>query len=113
MTWACLDDGFHDDHRGIEAGLAAVGIYTRMTCYVSRHLLDGVLPKAVLGRLLDDGDMAPIDALMRVGLVEESDDGAAYALPDYFKHGNVPRAEVERRRRNGKRGAVKRWSKSG
>ncbi len=99
MPWGGLDDGFHEDPRALEAGLAATGLYARATCYSARHLLDGVIPRVALARLLDGGDMAPVDALLRVGLLEE--DGDAYIVVDYLK-ANKTREDIEKKRADDK-----------
>lgn len=97
MPWAALDDGFHDDPRTLQAGLAAAGLYACAMSYVARYLLDGVIPRQALLRMLEGGDMAPLDALLDVGYVVEKGDG--YLLPDYLKPGgNLPREKVEERR---------------
>ncbi len=99
MPWAALDDGFHDDPRTLKAGLTAAGLYACALSYVARYLLDGVIPRQALLRMLEGGDMAPLDALLDVGYVVETDDG--YYLPDYLKPGgNVPREKVEQRRKD-------------
>ncbi len=100
MPWAALDDGFHDDPRTLSAGLAAAGLYACAMSYVARYLLDGIIPRQALLRMLEGGDMAPLDALMRVGYVEQLDDDNYY-LPDYLKPGgNVSREQVEQRRKD-------------
>jgi hypothetical protein len=104
MTWAALDDGFHEDPRTLEAGLTAAGLYACATTYVSRHLLDGYIPRKALVRLLDDGDAAPLSALLTVGLLQE--DGDRFEVVDYLK-GNQTREVVEERRRKAKERATK------
>ena len=117
MTWACLDDGFHQDPRQLDAGIAASGLYARATCYVALYRLDGVIPRNALVRLLDDGDAAPLDALLRVGLLTETD--GSYTLADYFgkgRGGNLTREQIEKNERERKAraesAARSRWGKS-
>jgi hypothetical protein len=95
MSWAALDDGFHEDPRTVEAGLAAAGLYAFATTYCARHLTDGKITRKVLARLLDGGDMAPIDALLAVGLFRET--GGAYEVVGYLD-ANPTREIVEERR---------------
>jgi hypothetical protein len=95
MPWASLDDGFHGDPRIIEAGLAAAGLYACLTTYSARYLTDGTVPRRAATQLLDAGETAPLDALVRVGLVVATDDG--YHLPDYLK-GNWTREKTEAER---------------
>ena len=113
MPWAALDDGFHEDPRTLEAGLAAAGLYACATCYVARHLLDGRIPDKAVARMLDGGDMEPLDTLLRVGLFTKADEGG-YEVADYFK-GNQTRAVVEKRREDKKQRASNaanaRWRK--
>jgi hypothetical protein len=112
MPWAALDDGFHEDPRILDAGLAAAGLYACATTYVGRHLLDGFIPRRALVRLLEDGDAAPVSELLRVGLLVE--DGDRFEVVDYLK-GNQTREVVEERRRKSKERATKaanaRWNK--
>jgi hypothetical protein len=112
VPWAALDDGFHEDPRTLEVGLAAAGLYACATTYVARHLLDGLIPRRALARMLDGGDTAPLAALLRVGLFEEADGG--YTITDYFK-GNQTRGVVEERKRKAKvraeKGARAMWAK--
>ena len=95
MPWAGLDDGFHDDPRAVEAGLAAIGLYTCLTTYCARYLTDGRVPAKVAARFLDGGDMAPLDALLAADLVVEAD--GQYELPDYL-NANPTRAKVLQRK---------------
>ena len=104
MPWAGLDDGFHEDPRILEAGLAAAGLYACSTTYVARHLLDGFIPRKALHRLLEVGDADPLTALLEVGLLRE--DGDRFEVVDYLK-GNQTREVVEERRRKAKERARK------
>jgi hypothetical protein len=114
MTWACLDDNFHEDPRTLDAGLAAAGLYACATCYVSGQQLDGRIPFKAMARLLEDGDATPLSALLRVGLVREADDG--YVLVEYFKDGakggNRTKAEIELLKENSSKGGKARWAKT-
>jgi hypothetical protein len=115
MPWAALDDGFHEDPRTLEAGLAAVGLYACSTTYVARHLTDGVIPRKAIARMLDGGDMTPIEALLRVELLRHDTASDAYEVVDYF-NANKRRAEVERLRAaakaRAKSAARARWAKA-
>jgi hypothetical protein len=113
MPWAALDDGYHEDPRILEAGLAAAGLYACATTYIARHLTDGFITRRALHRLLDeDGDAEPLSALLRVGLLRE--DGNRFEVVDYFKDGrNKTRAEVEdlraKRKARARKAAASRW----
>lgn len=105
---ASLDDGFHDDPRTLEAGLAAAGLYACAMSYVARYLLDGVIPRQALLRMLEGGDMAPLDALVRVGYVEETDGG--YLLPDSSSPVATCRARRSKQRRKVDAERKQRWA---
>jgi hypothetical protein len=110
MSYGCLDDGWHEDPRVLDVGLTAAGLYACANCYVARHLLDGVIPKKAIERLLAGRDTEPLDALLDVGLLVESKGG--FELPDYFDNGNETREKVLKRRRDAKARkdrALNRW----
>lgn len=112
MTWAWMDDGFHENPQTLEAGLAAVGLYTCATCYCARHLTDGIIPERALLRMLDAGDMAPLNAAIAVGYLKKVDDG--YEVVDYLA-GNLTKEVVEERRtaarQRAKAAANARWNR--
>lgn len=112
MPWACLDDGFYDDPRLIDEGLATSGLYARCLSYCARFLTDGYVPRRRMGRFLDDGDTQPLETLMRVGLVTEADDDR-YCLPEFLDEhgGNRSRAQVESARKKKQAAALKRWGR--
>jgi hypothetical protein len=92
MAWAHFDDGIHGDPRIFEAGLAAAGLYLCVTTYCARYLTDGLIPKKAVGGMLENGDTAPLDALLRVGLL--IDLGDEYEAPEYLI-GNWTREKTE------------------
>jgi hypothetical protein len=104
MPWAALDDGFHEDPRILEAGLAAAGLYACATTYVARHLTDGIVPRKALVRLLEDGNDAPLSALLDAGLLREDGDG--FEVVGYLD-ANPAREVVEDRRTKAKERARK------
>ena len=112
MPWAALDDGFHEDPRVLDAGLAAAGLYACATTYVGRHLLDGFIPRKAMVRMLEDGNADPLSALLAAGLLRE--DGDRFEVVDYLK-GNQTREVVEERRAKAKARAKKaanaRWKR--
>jgi hypothetical protein len=110
MTYAGLPDEFHDDPRILEAGLAAAGLYACCTTYCGRHLTDGFVPRKAVARMLEEGDAAPLDALLRVGMMRL--DGDRYEVVDYLKI-NPSRTEVERRKAKARAASEKRWGKGG
>lgn len=99
MTWAWLDDGLHESPAITEAGLTALGLYAAATCYCARHLTDGFISRKAVRRLLDGDDWAPVEALLRVDLLEEADGG--FTVMGYLK-GNQTREVVERRKAEAK-----------
>ena len=104
MPWACLEDGFYDDPRLIDEGLAASGLYARCLSYCARFMTDGFIPRTRMGRFLNQGEMQPLETLIRVGLVEEVDEDS-YRLPEFLDEngGNRSRAQVERDRKKKRR----------
>jgi hypothetical protein len=104
--YAGLPDEFHDDPRILEAGLAAAGLYACCTTYCGRHLTDGFVPRKAVARMLEDGDAAPLDALLRVKLLRL--DGNRYEVVDYLKV-NRTREQVEEAKAKAKAAADKRW----
>ncbi|HUB72810.1 MAG TPA: hypothetical protein VL979_02085 [Solirubrobacteraceae bacterium] len=95
MPWASFDDGTHDDPRILDAGLAGAGLYLCVTCYMARHLTDGVISRKAIDKILEDGDTAPLDALLRTGLLVELGDD--YEAPEFLK-ANRSREKVEQDR---------------
>jgi hypothetical protein len=112
MPWAALDDAFHEDPRVLEAGLAAAGLYACASTYAARHLTDGYVSQKAVARMLENGDSAPLSALLRVGLMMEVHDG--YDVVDYLK-ANPTREKVEKLRRDkterARKAARARWEK--
>jgi hypothetical protein len=92
MPWASFDDGVHGDPRILDAGLAAAGLYLCVTSYMARYLTDGVITRKAIGQMLDAGDTAPLDALLRTGLLVEL--GGDYEAPEFLK-ANRSRERVE------------------
>lgn len=43
MTWFRVDDGFYDHPKVLDAGVAAIGLWTLAGAYCARHLTDGVI----------------------------------------------------------------------
>jgi hypothetical protein len=109
LPWAALDDGFHEDPRLLDAGLTASGLFARATTYCARHLTDGRISCRALGRLLDDDDVAPVDALLSVGLLRPFEGG--YEVVDYLVS-NPSREQVAERKAKKRVAAEKRWSKT-
>jgi hypothetical protein len=114
MGWAALSEDFHDDPRIVEVGLTATGLYACLVTYSSRHRTDGYVTRRAIGRLLDGGDMTPLEALLRVGLVNE-DRGGYYHLPEFLNGANFSRAEREamhsKKVAAGQKGGRARWNK--
>src|SRR3954447_12150034 len=109
MPWGALPDEFHDNPAIIEAGLAAAGLYARCTTYCARHLTDGRVPRLMLHRLCD-GDVAPLSALLRAGLLHE--DGDHFEVVGYLDANPTREVALERKRKRkerAERAAAKRW----
>lgn len=108
MPWGALDDGFHEDPRVIDAGLAAAGLYACCTTYCARHLTDGFLPAKALVRMLDGGNARPVSALVNAGLLRKH--GDRYEVVGYLA-ANPTREQVDERKAKAKAAAQARWRK--
>lgn len=111
MAWVKLDDQFPTHPKIIEVGGDAAWLHVCALCYCGQHLTDGLVPKAIVGRLSDrDDPQALVARLVEVGVW--IDRGDRYEIHDYLEH-NPSRehvlAEREKRSVAGKRNASKRW----
>jgi hypothetical protein len=68
MGWARLDDGFYDHPKVLATSNAAIGLYCKALSYCGKHLTDGVIPAAVVTRILAGTD-AEVNELVRNNLV--------------------------------------------
>jgi hypothetical protein len=94
LTWIRLDDQFPDHPKVVLAGPQAAWLYVAGLCYCSRHLTDGVIPKALVPRLTDFRGSAA-KKLVEAGLWD--DEGDVYRVHDYLLH-QESRSEVEAKR---------------
>lgn len=105
MTWVKLDDTFTDHPKVLAVGDEAAWLYVAGLCHCSRHLTDGFIAEAVLGRLT--GLPAPAEMAARLvthGLWDTTTGG--WLVHDYAEHQRT-RAEVEAEREKGKQRAAR------
>lgn len=98
MTWARLDDGFHDDPKIIGVDLAAVGLFAVSLTHAGRQLTDGKLSRAV-AQHLSRGNHELIAQLVAANLWEEQPDG--YVIRNYLRF-NPKAKDVKRKRKEAK-----------
>lgn len=76
MTWAKLDDNFHDDPRLLGLDRSTRLLWPEGLSWCCRHLTDGAIPRAALTRLTDHEDpTTAVKHLVGAGLWEETDSG--------------------------------------
>lgn len=96
MSWVRLDDHFPTHPKMVAAGGDAGWLHVCALCYCAEHLTDGVIPKAVIGRLSDRKQPERLAArLVEVG--SWTDEGDSYRIKDFLEY-NRSRAEVESER---------------
>ena len=83
MSWARLDDGFHDHPKIVATSNGAVGLYCKALTYCTRHLTDGVIPAAIVARVLGGTD-AEVDELLRNNLWRR--DGESLRIVNYLTY---------------------------
>lgn len=106
MSWAKIDDHFATHPKIIAAGGDAAWLHVCALCYCAEHLTDGLVPKALVGRLSDrKRPHALASRLVEVGMW--LDDGEAYRLHDYLDW-NPSREQVLREREAAKERRAKR-----
>lgn len=88
MAWFKVDDDFFGHPKVVAAGNSAVGLFIRCGSWSSKHLTEGQIP-FVIARSF--GTQNQIDALLRVGLWNQKDDG--YLIPDFLEY-NPSRQQV-------------------
>jgi hypothetical protein len=121
--WAKLDDGLLDHRKLLEAArllgkdgrALALGYYTAALLYSSKHLTDGKLTPAIVDEL--HISPAGVRALVAVGLWKVVDKKRGVLAVHDYADWNPSAAEVlerrkydrDRKRKEGRAGAHKRW----
>jgi|GEM_PF-3449318 len=82
--WLKLANTFTTDPKILEVGEAAAWLYLAGLCYSSSHLTDGVVPKSIIGRLVDGDAEERAAALVEAGLWNSS--GKNYLIHNYTEH---------------------------
>lgn len=76
MAWFKVDDRFHTHPKVVQAGNAAIGLWTRLGAWCSDHLTDGHVPSTVA---LMFGTDEELDALVDAGLLRRTGTGLQFA----------------------------------
>lgn len=104
MTWFRVDDGFYDHPKVLDAGVAAIGLWTLAGAYCARHLTDGVITDRQIRAI--GGTRKQAEKLVAAGLwtCEESRAGAPPSARRYFfndwREYQPSRADVTTRRQD-------------
>lgn len=105
MSWARIDDRWHDHPKVVEAGLEAAGLW--MMCLTWAHQArrtsptPGVVPDAVVTRFAGSRAKKLAGTLHRVGLFDDRTD-AGWPIHDFDDY--LPRYDAEANRERGARG---------
>lgn len=106
MPYLNVDDQLAFHRKTVAAGNAAMGLWVRAGSWASGQPVDGLIPHDIAKAIGKPGE---INALLRVGLWEETSDG--YQMHDYTDH-NMTAAEyaalIEKRRAAGAKGGRRR-----
>ncbi|OMC00334.1 hypothetical protein A5733_04280 [Mycobacterium sp. NS-7484] len=100
MTWFRVDDSFYDHPKVLEAGTAAIGLWTLAGAYCARHLTDGVISDRQIRAI--GGTRKQAAKLVEVGLWtcdEASANARRYFFNDWSEY-QPSRADVTTRRRD-------------
>jgi hypothetical protein len=118
LSWARLDDSFHDHPKIVGLDLRAISLWTKALSYCGRHLTDGVVPvKTVI-------DLTGLPRTQALALARklvaaklwEPVGAKAFKFHDYLTY-QSSKADVdtlrEAKRRAGQLGAQSRWQRDG
>lgn len=96
MSWVRLDDQFAHHPKVLKAGPTASFLWISCIAYCQKFLTDGHIPGRAITTICDvPNPKKQADVLVRVGLLERSDDG--YQVHDYL-HFNESSESVKHRR---------------
>jgi len=104
VTWFRVDDGFYDHPKVLDAGVAAIGLWTLAGAYCARHLTDGVITDRQIRAI--GGTRKQAAKLVEVGLwsCDESRADASPSARRYFfndwREYQPSRADVTTRRQD-------------
>lgn len=108
MAWARLDDGWHDHHKTIEAGLEAAGLWVMCLTWASKSENrkgpnPGVVPVSAIVRIAGDRKQAAklSEVLHRVGFFDDLTD-AGWPIHDFSEY--LPKYSSEQAKAAGSRG---------
>jgi hypothetical protein len=112
MSWARLDDGFHDHPKVDGLSLAAVGLYTLCLTWAHRHrktaILHGHISEARVRKVAGKQGDALASELVVSGLWEIEPNIGGYVIHDFADY--LPKErDPQERREAGRKGAARRW----
>ena len=108
--WVKIDDNLPDHPKVLAAGPLAGWLFVCGLAYCNRYLTDGLIPSAMVGRLADIDDPAPLAGrLVEAGLWIACAGG--YKVHDYLEYQPSARKIRARREANRRRAAAYRASK--
>lgn len=116
MSWARIDDGFHDHPKVDDLSLSAVGLWTLCLTHAHRHRRTAALPGHITEarvRKVAGRQAASLSAeLVTAGLWEPASDIGGWVVHDFNDYLPKQRDSKEASEA-GKRGAAKRWHDDG
>lgn len=107
MSWFRIDDKFHSHAKVLQAGNAAVGLYTRCGAWSCDQRTEGKIPRHVARSF---GTPKEIRTLLSCALWAETEDG--YVMPDFLDF-NPSNAEVDAKRQARAEAGAKGGQRSG
>ena len=106
MTYAKFDDTFWSHPKVVGLTNEAFRLHVSAICYAAHHLTDGFIPTAITRQLLPECDRGHVRELVDAGLWSGVRNG--YQIHDYTEW-NRSKAQVEKWRKSGSKGAQRRW----
>jgi hypothetical protein len=114
VTWAKIDDGFHDHPKIVGLDLQAVGLWVKALSYCSRHLTDGLVPTSMVVHLagLPRAQAIALARALVTAKLWEPVGAKGYRFHDYLTY-QTSKQDVDKvrddKRRAGRLGAQSRW----
>jgi hypothetical protein len=122
VSWARLDDNFHDHPKVQQCPVAAIGLWTLCFTWAHRHMGASGMPLGFIPRTLPrhfcgQKSTQLVQKLVSSGLWNETEDGwIIHDFEDYLPASKRPSTSDdvrEARREAGRRGAQSRWQNDG
>jgi hypothetical protein len=112
MSWARLDDGWHDHPKTIEAGLEAAGLWAMCLTWAYKNRrkskTPGVVPVSVVERFAGRRSKALAGKLVQVGFFDDLT-AAGWPIHDFAFY--LPKYDSQQASAAGQAGAKRRWGK--